>query len=91
MNRDGLFLCLRLLVAPAHSEEELDSLESFIATTLPKMKLYFPVSMQVMMIHLLHQSISSLRKYCTAYITWMFGSERVMAIASKRATNKMLP
>ena len=86
-----LFDCLRSLVAPAHSEEDLDSLESFIATTLAEPELHFPVSMQVMMIHLLHHSVSSLRKYGIVYSTWMFGSERVMAIASKRATNKRYP
>ena len=83
--------CLRLVAAPAHPPESRDALESLIHTTLGELKLCFPVSLQVVMFHLLHHSVAALRTYGTVYSTWMFGCERLMGMLSRRAYKKRFP
>ena len=81
----------RLVAAPAHTPESVVALESSIHSTVAEVELCFPVSLQVVMFHLLHHSIAELRTYSTVYSKWMFGCERRMGMLSRRAQNKLFP
>ena len=80
-----------LLVAESVDVNQLDAIEYRVHRVLSLIERDFPVTVLVIMLHLLHHLPMFIRRFGPVYGFWMFPVERFNSWISKRALNRRFP
>lgn len=86
-----LFDVLSKLCAEVIYQHSLDELEEEVHEVLVLIERDFPVSLQVIVFHLLHHLPTYIRKFGPVYSFWMFSFERFNSWLTRRALNRRYP
>lgn len=92
--RESLFeLCdvVAALLAYDVAEEDMDSLEYRVNRVLSLFERDFPVSLHVIVFHLLHHLPMFIHRFGPAYSYWMYPMERFNSWITARITNRRYP
>jgi hypothetical protein len=73
------------------AEEDVDSLEYRVHRVLSLLERDFPVSLHVVVFHLLHHLPMFIRRFGPAYSFWMYPMERFNSWIAARITNRRYP
>ena len=82
---------LSLLVAEGVNVSDLDSLEYRVHRVLSLLERDFPVSLHVIVFHLLHHLPMFIRRFGPTYGFWMYPMERFNSWVSRRVLNRRYP